>query len=67
MAKEGEGEGEEKEKEARVGQIEVTCPGLRKSMPLAVLNPVVWRLSTAATTLQEACELIDWYPRPLGD
>ena len=52
-----------KEKGKEKGQIEVTCLVASEINAPAGTKPVVWRLLTnrAATTLQEACELIDWY------
>ena len=52
-----------KEKGKEKGQIEVTCLIASEIDPPAGTQPVVWRLLTnrVATTLQEACELIDWY------
>ena len=52
-----------KEKGKEKGQIEVTCLVASEINAPAGTQPVVWRLLTnrAATTLQEACELIDWY------
>lgn len=45
------------------GHIEVTCVVASEIHPPAGAKPVVWRLLTnrQAHTLQEACELIDWY------
>jgi hypothetical protein len=45
------------------GQIEVTCLIASEVNPPPGAEPVVWRLLTncLASTLQEACELIDWY------
>jgi hypothetical protein len=45
------------------GQIEVTCLIASEVNPLPRAEPVVWRLLTnrTASTLQEACELINWY------
>lgn len=45
------------------GQIEVTCLMASEIDPPAGTQPVVWRLLTnrVASTLEEACELIDWY------
>jgi hypothetical protein len=59
--KKEKGDGKEKGKEK--GQIEVTCLVASEINAPAGTQPVVWRLLTnrAATTLQEACELIDWY------
>jgi hypothetical protein len=56
-------DGKKKEKEKEKGQIEVTCLVASEINAPAGTKPVVWRLLTnrAATTLQEACELIDWY------
>jgi IS4 transposase len=45
------------------GQIEVTCLIASEIDPPAGTQPVVWRLLTnrVASTLEDACELIDWY------
>lgn len=45
------------------GQIGVTCLIASEINPPPGAKPVVWRLLTnrTASTLQEACELIDWY------
>ena len=49
--------------DGRRGQIEVTCLIASETNPPPGARPVVWRLLTnrTASTLQEACELIDWY------
>jgi hypothetical protein len=49
--------------DGRQGQIEVTCLIASETDPPASSKPVVWRLLTnrAASTLEQACELIDWY------
>jgi IS4 transposase len=45
------------------GQIEVTCLIASETDPPVGSKPVVWRLLTnrVASTLEQACELIDWY------
>jgi hypothetical protein len=49
--------------DGRRGQIEVTCLIASEINPSPGAKPVVWRLLTnrMASTLQAACELIDWY------
>jgi hypothetical protein len=49
--------------DARKGQIEVACLIASEINLPPGAKPVVWRLLTHRTpsTLQEACELIDWY------
>lgn len=45
------------------GQVEVTCVEAAEIGAPAGIKPVVWRLLTnrQATTLAQACELINWY------
>lgn len=59
--KKGKENGDEQVNEK--GQIEVTCLIASEIDPPAGTQPVVWRLLTnrVASTLEEACELIDWY------
>ena len=44
------------------GTLEVSCLIAREMDPLKDIKPVVWKLLTnrQVTTLEEACELIDW-------
>ena len=50
-------------KDGAKGEMEVTCVVAAEIGAPAGLKPVVWRLLTnrQATTLAQACELIDWY------
>ena len=50
-------------KDGAKGQVEVTCVVAAEIEAPAGVKPVVWRLLTnrQATTLEQACELIDWY------
>ena len=50
-------------KDGAKGQVEVTCVVAAEIGAPAGVKPVVWRLLTnrEATTLEQACELIDWY------
>jgi hypothetical protein len=45
------------------GQVEVTCVVATEIEVPAGVKPIVWRLLTnrQANTLEQACELIDWY------
>jgi hypothetical protein len=45
------------------GEVEVTCVIAEEINPPEGVKPVVWRLLTnrQATTLEDACQLIDWY------
>lgn len=49
--------------DGRQGQIDVICLITSEVDPPPAIQPVVWRLLTnrTASTLQEACELTDWY------
>lgn len=60
--KEGQ-QGQEDQEDQDNGQIEVTCLIASEIDTPAGCEPVVWRLLTnrEATTLEQACELIDWY------
>jgi hypothetical protein len=48
---------------AKQGEVEVTCLIACEIDPPPGAKPVVWRLLTnrTASTLQQACELVDWY------
>jgi hypothetical protein len=50
-------------KDGAKGELEVTCVVATETGAPAGVKPVVWRLLTnrCATTLAQACELIDWY------
>lgn len=50
-------------KDGATGQLEVTCVVASEIEAPAGVKPVVWRLLTnrQASTLAQACELIDWY------
>lgn len=50
-------------KDSAQGAIEVSCLIATEIDPPAAVEPVVWRLLTNchASTLEQACELIDWY------
>lgn len=49
--------------DAKQGEVEVTCLIASEIDPPPGAKPVVWRLLTnrTASTLQQACELVDWY------
>src|SRR5574344_1550372 len=50
-------------KDSRQGRIEVSCLIATEIDPPPGVQPVVWRLlsNRQAVTLEQACELIDWY------